>query len=265
MKLLSLVLLSSTLTGNFGDIYGIIIPPIPPVIRTFEDDCLNYGIDVNSVWRPYKPNTNPLTFVTESFSKTDGKNDILQYRTDVQHIVLKHSDYNVYTYLCRVVVNPICKQRHWGFLGIGSHSDDWYFRKLKIYCDYDETISIGQWSPTTYPTPIDDTIIVTIGLNDAAVSASIQYESHLDVVSRTNIAIAKFETEFSYNLLDNYSNNSIVFYTMFRFTASSFFDLRDFPQIHFETIYFGKHWFGNHVETFYLLPYVVDLEHHPFF
>lgn len=258
MKILTLITFLNCLTYNVKPY--VILPPIVPVVNTFSEDCLLYGIDIDEGWELLNNGTDPLTFKHDIYTRTD--NDYLQYQTDIYHAILKYSDTNVYAYLSRMVVNPICKERNFGFFGINSHSDDWYFRSINISLDLPQDnpeYTIGQWSPMNEPNVYDSGLAITIGYNAFEISVSFTIEETLNIISRTNPATNHFETEYSYNPLDEYSHNSIVFYTAFRFGLPVELDIEDFPMINITTTYYGRYYFGNETRTFSVCPYAVEV------
>lgn len=225
-------------------------------ISAFESDCIKYGIEVDDGWATY-----PVSNETRSFKEyEDSFIDVgeTQYRTDIQHIILRYMDTQIYSYICRIVVNPVWKTRDWGFFGLFSRWDNWYFKKLKVYVDLPSWVSIGDWSPKTEPTSIGHEYGISIGYKEASISAGVSYVESLDITSRTNIATNRFETEYYYPFYDDYNHNSIVYFTMFNFEFVGddySLPVDIFPHINFETTYYGAQFFGNHARTFAISPF----------
>lgn len=258
MKLFALLTIINCL--NYSVEPYVIIPPIEPVFSAFEEDCLSYGVEIDEGWTLLDNGTNPLTFKHTTNTRTD--RDHLQYQTDIYHVILKYAETNVYAYLCRMVVNPVSKSRDWGFLGINSHSDNWYFRDITISIDLPQIspeFVIGEWSPMNEPNEYESNFTVSVGYNALGISVSFTKVESLDVISRTNPASNHFETEYHYNPLDEYSHNSIVYYTAFRFTLPTELDIEDFPIVNFSTTYFGHEYFGAETKNFISYVYVQEI------
>lgn len=227
----------------------------------FELDCLNYGIDVGEGWDIY-PNLNgDQTFRERSDEFVDAGE--VQYRTDIQHAVLRFEDTSVYSYICRIVLNPIWKTRDWGIFGIGSKWDDWYFRKVKLYVDLPSNFFLGDWSPENEPEATTTNFGISISNEGVSIDASISVVQSLDIISRTNVATNHFEVEYYYPFEDDYNHYSKVFYVMFNFiyAGQGYLSPSVFPSIHFETTYHGYYYFREHTRTFDFNPFqfILDL------
>ncbi len=227
---------------------SIVVHPPGTSSPSFEEQCISYNIDVDEGWIPHLMGSNPQFSVIESSVDDQGEE---QYRTTIRHALLRYEDSFLYSYICRIEINPIWKERNFGFLGMGSKFDDWYFRTVKVSCDLPNGYQIGMWSPMNTPSMNNNNYGISVGTNGFNISASVSYQESLEITSKTNIATRHFEVQYEYELLDDYSNNSIVYYCMFTFMSNSLIEnANDFPIISFETIYYGKYYFHNHVKTF---------------
>lgn len=234
-----------------------IVPSPAPVERTFEEDCLLYGIVVDEGFDLYCPNTDPLTFVKYSDFRYDQER--LQYQTDIQHVLLRYEETNIYCYLCRIVVNPVCKERDFGFLGIGSKWDNWYFNSVNVSFDLPREWSIGNWTPQNDPNVYETSVGISLSNEGVGISATVSYAVTLDTISRTNVANNHFEVEYTYNPLDEYSHNTIIFTTMLLFQTPELLNINNFPLVNFKTIYDGKYYFHKEERNFSIHPYLTDL------
>ena len=248
--LLSLLLHSISYSNPY-----IIIQPIDPVLNTFEEDCVNFGISIDEGWSLVDNHTNPRTF--KSFTKVRTDVNRLQYQTDVHHAILRYEDTNTYSYICRIAINPVSKSRYWGVLGIGSHSDNWYFRKLNVSFDLPTDCYIGQWAPMNQPNIYENELSLSVGINDVSIGTTISVTESLEIISRTNPVTNHFETEYSYLPLDNYSNNSIIFFTSFTFNCSNF-SIDSLPPFQFTTVYYGS-FFNEETHEFDVYPYYLNV------
>lgn len=229
----------------------------------FELDCLNYGIDVGEGWDIY-PNLNgDQTFRERSDEFVDAGE--VQYRTDIQHAVLRFEDTDVYSYICRIVLNPIWKTRDWGVFGIGSKWDVWHFVSVKLSAQLPPTFILGDWSPQNEPETTTTNFGISISNEGVSIDASISVVQSLDIISRTNVATNHFEIEYYYPYLDDYNYYSQVYYVMFNFIYDDaneyYLSPSVFPTIHFETKYDGLHFFHGHTRTFDFNPFqfILDL------
>ena len=232
------------------------IEPIDPVISTFEEDCLNYGIEIGEGWDLYQMNTNPLTF--KKYVDQYNIHTLPQYRTEIAHAVLRYEDTNVYSYICRILICPISK----GPINFGFHSygENWYFRSVNLSLTFDideENIEIGQWAPQNIPNSVQTTLGFSIGFDGASIGFSFTYTQGLQVISRTNPATDHFESEFYYPFFDNYSNNAIVYLTSFTFTSNNAAISSIFPLITVKTKY--VYTLGQNEREFNVYPYVNEL------
>ncbi len=217
---------------------------------SFEEQCELYEIDIEGDWVTYY-SSNAFVEYSDQFVDVNE----IQYRTDLQHVVLWQEYTHHYMYLCRIVVNPIWKTRNWGFLGIGSSWDNWYFRSIKVSMDLPDIFILGDWAPKNEPDTITTIYLET---ENGDVTAGYSHNIGLDVISRTNVATNHFETEFYYPFNDNYSHYSVIFYTMFNFyldTDDYYLRKIDFPTPQFETIYYGNDYFKNHTRIFTSRPF----------
>lgn len=238
--LIPFILISSISFSNDAGIDDPIIippPPVDPVPDLFDFDCDQYSISVGDGWEPYETNTNPLTFVKTT--KTLQYGDEVQYRTDVQHILLRYMNVNLYSYLCRVCVTPVAPTNRRDENGV-YYGSTWSFQELNVSMDLPNGYYIGDWSPRNSPAVVNNTYGISVGVNGASISASVDYTQSLNIISHTNIVTNHFETIYKYMLFDQYSTNSITYLTMLKFSTLQTLDPSYFPLVHFKTVYYNS-------------------------
>lgn len=228
-------------------------------LTVFELDCLNYGIEIDDGWDIFPNPNSSRTFRKVSDSFYDSGEE--QYRTDIYHCVLRYQNTSLYSYLCRIVLTPIWKTRDWGFLGIGSRWDDWFFRGIRLYCDLPSDYTLGAWSPQSEEIETTYSYGVSISNDGFDISASMSVTNGLDITSATNAATNHFEIKYWYKNGENdYNHNSIVYYAMFNFICDEGgeelgISPTRFPLITFETTYHGFYYFMGHTRKFYARPF----------
>lgn len=148
----------------------------------------------------------------------------------------------------RVVTSPVGR-RYNGILGIGSHSDTWYTRKIKTTVDIPDYNTIGQWVPKNQHDNYSGSLGIEIGSSGGSISANVNYnESQLNVISRTNVATNHYETEFEIIGNNNYNLYSAEYFGFFTILGPVSYELMSLSLTH-EITYFGSQYFGLQTRT----------------
>ena len=205
----------------------------------FAAECEAYGFSISSDWQPYRSQS----FVKSFELKLHGGKS--HYQTDMQQVLLKNINYfGVYAIAYRVVMSPISHSRNWGFLGIGSHSDDWYVRGVNTNVQVSNGYSIGTWAPKNTASSTSGTIGVDYGTQGFTISASVDFTiSQLELTSKTNVALGYYETDYSVSGKNNYSRYSSDYYGFFTFIGPASLPMPSIS-INHEVKYFGSEYFG---------------------
>lgn len=135
----------------------------------------------------------------------------LNHYSQVYDALLKSSeDSDVYLYCYRVTLDPY-QVRDWGFLGIGSNSDDWALYELETTVNFQKTISFGpqntpeyeilNYAPKNNPSQYTGSIGFSVGMDSsgpsASISASVDYNhNELTVTSGTTIGQPFYKTNY---------------------------------------------------------------------
>lgn len=208
---------------------------------SFKAECNLYGFSISDNWFPYRGSR----FATYSLTRTDANR--LQYQTDIQQVLLQnYNDLNAFCVAYRVVTSPV-GTRHWGFMGIGSHSDTWYTREVKTTATLGSYLTIAQWSQKNEHASYSGTIGVNAGTDSFSVSASVNYDySQLQLTSRTNVATGVYETDYLIKGENNYNRYSSEYYGMFTFERDSY-STTPISTLKHTIAYYGKEYF--HLES----------------
>lgn len=179
----------------------------------FISDCDSLGFTIGGNWEPYS-NYND-TFLYNKYEYKE--RNTLNHFTDCYEIILKNKYSSTdYAYLYRISTSPM-QVRNWGFLGIGSHSDDWFFNSLVSECQLSDGQKLLNFSPTNSPMTGSSTMGISVG-KEAALECSVSYNlSELKTVSESNYALNKFCAKYIDPYCSNYTGNSATFYGMFTF------------------------------------------------
>lgn len=213
----------------------------------FQGDCDYYGFNISDIWAPY----DGTTFKTYTRRRWDVGH--LQYQTDVQQVLLQHtSNPNIFSVVYRVVASPVSHNRDWGFLGIGSHSDEWYTRMVETYVTLGSNFSMGDWSPKNEDAQYSGSIGIGAGSSGWSISASVNFEiNELEMLSGTNTAIKTYITCYSisgYNLYSTFSSVHIGFFIFSR-TSSS---VSPVFNLNYNIKYYGRQYFHQELSAFSL-------------
>ncbi|MDD5932838.1 MAG: hypothetical protein PUC70_00955 [bacterium] len=205
----------------------------------FNGHCSAYGFSISNDWEPIYMKD----FQTYSYPVNDAGE--LQYQTDIQQVFLKNvNSSNTYAFAYRVVLSPLQPGRDWGFIGIGSHGDNWYARVLKTTIDLRDGYSLADWSPKNLPANYSGTIGVCGGSSGFEISATVDFSmSELTVTSRSNVATSHYETEYSIYGYGNYAANSVVFYGFLTFIVPNSYSA--WIDVTHTCEYFGSEYHGT--------------------
>lgn len=206
----------------------------------FLGDCLLYGFSVGSEWVPYKHSEG--SFYHHEYRYIEANK--INHFTTVDEILLRstYAD-NIYAFIYRVAVSPV-QCRDWGFLGIGSNSDDWYFRSLVTTCYLTSDEVLGNYVPTN--ATMSGSYSLTIGVNGSSgfsISCGISYNwNELEIVSSSSIALNKYETSYNDNYISNYTAHDSFYYGMFIFSC----DNVPVITISHNVLYYGNCWYRHY-------------------
>jgi hypothetical protein len=147
----------------------------------FKSDCALYGFEISEQWYPY----DGTSFVKKSIPRED--QGYLQYQTDIQQVLLQNAyNPNVFSVVYRVVTSPVAR-RYYGVMGIGSHSDTWYTRKVNSSVNLGSDRRLGQWAPKNEQAEFSGTLGISVDSKGPSISTSVNFNfSQLEVISRTN-------------------------------------------------------------------------------
>lgn len=108
----------------------------------FKAHCHAYGFKIDNCWSPYKMKDFNVTSKNE-IDQTNTTN----YTIQIVEVLLKNKYYtDTYAYAYRAVISP--KQvRDWGFMGIGSHGDDWHITGETTSVKLRKGNNLADWSP----------------------------------------------------------------------------------------------------------------------
>lgn len=193
--------------------------PTVKALRSTEFDahCSAYGFSISNDWDPIYMDD----FQTYSYPVYDA--GVLQYQTNVQQVFLKNVNaYNVFAFAYRVTLSPLQPGRYWGIFGIGSHGNDWYARGLKTTIILRDNYELTDWAPENLPQNYSGSIGVSLGSDGYSISANVNFNySELTVISRSNVALRRYETEYGISGTGDYASNSVKFYGFLTFISSS--------------------------------------------
>ncbi len=231
---------------------------------TFDADCSDFNIEVGDNWELYDMgSSNTFKTYTDSFYDQNR----LQYTSEVQHVVLKMRNNNVYTYLARITLNPICHERDSGFFGIGSKWDDWSFKGVNIATQLPSYANLIDYIPLSYTYSENKIIVDEMRfhyLEDTKVSFTHGVLNGMSLYTSLNQYYV-FNSSYSYNEVNDYSKNKYAFYFAFMFDAGNhdihYFPVSDydsgisfFPKVEFTFHYYGYHYFHDVYNTVTLYP-----------
>lgn len=236
-----LILVASVGINLFVSNPYVILPPHIPIYgNNFEQDCINYNIQVDEGWDIVFNGSYPLTFKKVSNVKTASQtDDHVIYQTDIYHAILRYEESNNYSYICRMLLDPVCNSSHINPDTGNPYVQTTNFTGINISLDLNtELYDMGAWAPMTQPNVVSGSVSSSIGTDGASISASANYAYTLDVEARVSPTSGHFEIDYSYRLAnDEYNNYATVYYAMFNFVALEEFDISNFPLVSFETIY----------------------------
>lgn len=183
----------------------------------FRGECTAFGFAISDKWIPYGMDE----FAEMSYPSYDNK--ILQYQTDIQQIFLRYKDTtNVFGFIYRIVQSPQQPGRYGGFFGIGSYGDNWYARGVKTSITLRTGYTLTDWAPENSPSKTTTSIGVSGGDSGLGISAAISFDhSELEVISRTNVPVKHYETEYVVSGRTVYSKYSIKYYGMLTFMTNA--------------------------------------------
>ena len=211
---------------------------------TFQSDCAVYGFDIDGQWYPHSG----TTFNKKVYKRYDQGH--LQYQTDIQQVLLQNiNDSNAFSVVYRIVTSPV-GTRHWGFLGIGSHSDTWYTREINSAASLGAGMTMGQWAPKNEFATYSGSIGIGADSSGPSISASVNFTiNQLTVTSLTNVATKHYETDYYISSDNNYNRYSAEYIGFFSFTRDSASVSPHFVMSH-KISYHGVEWFGLETKTY---------------
>lgn len=190
----------------------------------FHSDMSIKGFDVGNLWKAYDydKKTNSMNFFEEEYKE---KSIINHYTTLDDVLLVSKYNSNIYAYIYKVTFTPY-QVRDYGFFGIGSSGDNWFFRSLVSECELPSTYRIIDYSPKNTPESWTESIGGSFGLDSggtisAQISCSTSYNvSELEIESNSTY-MNKFKTNYIDYKCSKYTKNSTCFYGMFVFQTSA--------------------------------------------
>ena len=146
----------------------------------------------------------------------------------------------------RVNKSPL-QVRNIGFMGINSHSDNWYNHRIKTSLQFiDDSYTIINYAPQNNPPKMTSTIGIGLDSNGPSVSASVSYDhDDLSIISNTKTALRRYETVYNYNShrhnTNSYLAGDVYAYGMVQFRKTSGIV---HLEINHEIQYYGHSWYG---------------------
>ncbi len=208
----------------------------------FIADCEVLGFNVGSDWGLYMYGDREEENAGFNWSHNVDKYEeagILNFSTEFKAAFLQNlRKPTYYALIFRVVCIP-CQCRYNGFLGIGSHGDDWSFRSFHSKCTIDGA-TIENWAPQNVPQ--SGTATFNSGINIGKESAGeIGFSmscawNELKFLSKTSLAFQTYESMWSDDYYSDYTKNASVYYGAF------VFEHKGEPTVH---LYQTVNYYGN--------------------
>lgn len=204
----------------------------------FIADCDLYGFSVGSNWIPIYANEGSFYHYEIPYTEA---NEINHLTTFDQVMLQNKRSSNNYAFIYRVSVSP--KQcRNWGFLGINSHGDNWYFRRLETTCVLRSNETLANFAPTNGVATGSLSIGINIGTDNAGISGSVSYNwKELNIVSHSTLISNTYNTIYEDYAYSNYTANTSFYYGMFTFKC----DGTPWVDITHDITYDGREWYGT--------------------
>ena len=203
----------------------------------FISDANAYGFYISSDFTPYK------TDGFETFQYIYEEKNTVNYETDIVHVLLRNdNDPSLWCYLYRVTTSPL-QVRYWGFIGFGSHSDDWSTKKVRTTINFNDGYNIINYAPQNSPRKETRSIGVGFGVDGPSISASVNYDhNELTVTSNTKTASNKYETVYDFNGYNSFTKGDYYSYgmVMFKHIGEASID------VEYEVGYYGNGWYKYH-------------------
>lgn len=205
-------------------------------LNQFKADCDTLGFNIGDSWKPiYTPDR---TFFHHEYTYKEANK--ANHTTEVDEVVLQniYSKEN-YAFIYRIGVSP--KQcRDYGFLGINSNSDNWYFRSIETYCDLRSGEELKKFTPTNGILTGATSLSIGVELDNANLSCGISYDwSELEITSKSDFYDDIYATTYYDGYISNYTRYASYFYGMFTFK----FDGVPFVDISHTIKYYGTEWY----------------------
>ena len=211
----------------------------------FIADCEVLGFNVGSDWGLYMYGDREEENAGFNWSHNVDKYEeagILNFSTEFKAAFLQNlRKPTYYALIFRVVCMP-CQCCYNGFLGIGSHGDDWSFRSFHSKCTIDGA-TIENWAPKNVPQ--SGTATFNSGINIGKESAgeigfSMSCDwNELKFLSKTSLAFRTYESTWSDDYYSDYTKSSSVYYGAF------VFEHKGEPTVHlYQTVdYYGNSYY----------------------
>lgn len=195
---------------------------IPYDDEVFHNNLLTYGFEVGNYWKAYSYNDEENDLF--SHEKEYKERKVLNHYTTLHDALLQSkTNPNHFAYIYKITVNP--KQvRNWGFFGINSYGDNWYFNSLVSECNLPNGSQILNYSPTNVASSWSESVDLGIsggyGELSANISCGVSYPvSELEVTSESDY-ISHYYTEYSAYDLTKFTKNSSCYFGMFTFKCN---------------------------------------------
>ena len=204
--------------------------------NSFYANANAYGFNISADYAPIYMNN----FQTgrHEYRERNTLNHVTEY---VEVLVRSKSDPTLWAFMYRITASPL-QVRNNGFLGVNSHSDNWYNHFIKTTIQLrDSNSSIINFAPQNNPPKHTSTIGVGLDSNGPSVSYD---HSQLKVTSNTKTATNTYQTIYRYDShafqVNSYLAGDVHAYGIlhFRKSGAAWIDVKH------EIGYYGHIWYA---------------------
>lgn len=206
----------------------------------FRIEALGHGFNISNDYDGY------TEIVTTDFTYYES-GQLNHFSRIIELVTYNNKLDGIYSYMYKVITEPY-QVRNWGFLGIGSHSDDWLQKEVSVevyllHTSGEVLQSVPENNPSIYTTNIG----VGLGSSGFELSAGVNYNhSELSIENTGSYFYRNYKVRHLFNSLTNstYVKNTISTFGIFLFTAENNQLPRLFIKMNIR--YFGSFWYyGN--------------------
>ena len=207
----------------------------------FISDCNLYGFSVDSNWVPIYASKQD-SFHTYRYEYVEWGE--INHTTTLEEVMLRNiNSKDNYAFIYRIGVSPV-QCRDWGFLGINSHGDNWYFHSLETVCTLWNEHTLSNFAPTNATIKGSTSLGINLGMDSSkltgGISCSISYNfDELSIISKSSLATNTFHVIYQDPYYSNYTANAAFYYGMFTFKCPS----AAFVSITHTITYDGTEWY----------------------